>query len=540
MEPLVRLAGVTYRYHTGQPALDDLDLAIEPGAFVLLAGASGSGKSTVCRLLNGLIPHLQGGELSGVVWVAGHDVRLTPPAVLSREVGLLLQNPEAQCFGATVAHDIAFGPACQGLDRATIAARVQEAAALLNVTHLLDRAPHTLSGGEQQRVALAGVLALRPKLLALDEPFAALDARSADDLSRILRELHRQGVTIVVAEHRLEEVAAVATRMIILEAGRVVADGPPRPLVARGLEAWGLEPPPAARLAHAAGLPATPLTVDEAAQALKGRMVAWPPDRNPMCEARPAVEWNAVCFERGGRKTLREVDLRSDEGSITALLGANGAGKTTLLRLANGLLRPQAGILRVMGRPVGRRPVADLAREVGLVAQQPEHMFFKPAVCAEIEAGPRALRRHNPAWISEVVERLKLGALLDRVPQRLSAGEQRRVALAAALATRPRALLLDEPTAGQDAAGRRTLSALLDDCANTGMAIVCATHDTEWAVAGSTYWAVLDDGRIAAHDTPGELCKEIDLLERAALRPPAAALLRRMIERREAHHVLNR
>src|SRR5919202_2623986 len=199
-QPLIQFTDVTYRYRAGEPVLRGLDLHIEAGAFVALAGASGSGKSTLCRLLNGLIPHLHGGELTGEVIVAGHNVRATAPAVLSREVGLVLQNPDAQCFGATVARDIAFGPSCQGLDRAAIAARVSEAAELAGVAHLLDRAPHTLSGGEQQRVAPAGVLALRPKLLVLDEPFAFLDAWAVESLLANLRSLHRRGVTLVVAE----------------------------------------------------------------------------------------------------------------------------------------------------------------------------------------------------------------------------------------------------------------------------------------------------------------------------------------------------
>src|SRR5919202_1069236 len=251
-QPLIQFADVTYRYRAGELALRGLDLQIEEGAFVALAGASGSGKSTLCRLLNGLIPHLHGGELTGQVIVAGHHVRATAPAVLSREVGLVLQNPDAQRFGATVARDIAFGPACQGLDRSEIAARVHEAAALTGAAHLLDRAPHTLSGGEQQRVALAGVLALRPKLLVLDEPFAFLDAWGVDCLRANLRSLHRRGVTIVVAEHRLADVVADATRLIVLAHGQIVADAPPKSVLSHDLAGWGLDAPLIIELARSA------------------------------------------------------------------------------------------------------------------------------------------------------------------------------------------------------------------------------------------------------------------------------------------------
>lgn len=544
MSPIVRCAGVTYHYSGQSAALVDLQLEIEPGAFVLLAGASGSGKSTLCRLMNGLIPHLRGGELAGEVVVNGHDVRVTPPHVLSRSVGLLLQQPDAQCFGTTVERDIAFGPACQGLDRVTIAGRVRDVAAQMNIAHLLKRAPSTLSGGEQLCVALAGVWALRPQLLVLDEPFAFLDAAGSDRLRAILRRLHREGVTLIVAEHRLDEVAADATRMVVMQAGRVVADATPRELLTRDVAAWGLEAPPLVQLSRAARLAAVPLTLEEAMQCLEGQTI---PVEAPAARLHrmpredgssvPALAWEHVWFERDGRPVLSDVDLGIAAGTVIGLLGANGAGKTTLLRLANGLLRPKAGDVRVCGRPVGRRPVAELAREVGLVVQQPSHMLFAPTVRAELEAGPRALRRHDTRWCAELIERFQLGSLLEQVPQRLSAGEQRRVALAAVLAMRPRALLLDEPTAGQDAQGRHALRDLIGAIAADGTVVMAATHDTEWAYPISTHWAILADGHIIAYDAPSAVCEREEVVARAQLRLPAVAALRQAVAGEAAHDV---
>jgi energy-coupling factor transporter ATP-binding protein EcfA2 len=205
------------------------------------------------------------------------------------------------------------------------------------------------------------------------------------------------------------------------------------------------------------------------------------------------------------------------------LLGANGAGKSTLLRHGNGLLRGQRGAVWVLGRPVGRRPVAELAREVGLVMQQPAHMLFAPTVRAELAAGPRALRRYDPVWCERLSARFGLEPLLDRPPQMLSAGEQRRVAIAAVLASRPRALLLDEPTAGQDAIARATLRALLIECAAEGLAITLATHDPRWAWPLCHRWAVLAEGRIAADADPATVLAQREVLSRARPHPMAVA-----------------
>lgn len=497
-EPLIACRGVSYRYPTAAaPVLRDLDFTVEPGEFVLLAGASGSGKSTVCRLLNGLIPHLHGGDLQGGLTVAGLDPRRTPPHRLSRTVGLLLQRPEAQCLATTVARDLALGPACQGLDRATIARRVREVVEELDIVHLLDRAPHHLSCGEQQRVALAGVLAVRPKLLVLDEPFAFLDAAGTGQLRELLGRLHAAGITLIVVEHRLEELSDLASRLLVLHRGRLVADGPPGEVLAGPVAAWGLEPP--------------------------GPFPASPPPSPVPGTREPVVEWDGIWCERDGQPVLREASFSSRAGEIVALLGANGAGKSTLLRHGNGLLRSQRGVVRVLGRPVGRRPVAELAREVGLVMQQPAHMLFAPTVRAELAAGPRALKRHDPDWCARLSAHFRLDPLLDRPPQTLSAGEQRRVAIAAVLASRPRALLLDEPTAGQDAAARATLRSLLGECAADGLAIIVATHDLRWAWSLCHRWAVLVEGRIAADADPATALARREVLDQDCPHPPALA-----------------
>jgi len=478
-EPLIAFRDFTYRYPTvPTPALHHLTLTIAAGEFVLLAGASGSGKSTLCRLLNGLIPHLHGGAWQGQLQVAGLDPQNVSPRRLSGELGLLLQRPDAQCLATTVARDLAFGPACQGLDRPTIARRTNEVAEGLDIAHRLDRSPHTLSCGEQQRVALAGVLALQPRILALDEPLAFLDAAGADQLRERLRHLHEAGMTIIVAEHRLSELTGLASRMLVLHQGRLVADGMPDQVFASNVSNWGLESPE--------------------------RLSALPPPIAIL--PAPVIEWEGVECIREERAVLCGASLAVAPGEIVALCGANGAGKSTLLRHGNGLLRPASGEVRVLGQPIGRRPVAEMARDVGLVMQQPLHMLFAPTVRAELAAGPQVLQRHDPDWCAQLSARFGLDPLLERPPHTLSAGEQRRLAIAAVLASRPRVLLLDEPTAGQDAAARATLRTLLQECAAEGVAIVIATHDTLWARSICQREVLLAEGQIIdPHESRGSL-----------------------------------
>jgi energy-coupling factor transporter ATP-binding protein EcfA2 len=237
------------------------------------------------------------------------------------------------------------------------------------------------------------------------------------------------------------------------------------------------------------------------------------------------VAWEEVWFARDGAPVLNGATLATRANGVAALLGANGAGKTTLLQHGNGLLRPRRGDVRVLGASIGRRPVGVVAREVALVGQQPARLLFAASVGEELLIGPRALGRDDPAWRAALVERLELGLLLDRVPQRLSAGQQRRVAVAALLAARPRALLLDEPTAGLDADGRQALRALARDCAGQEVAVLLSTHDSEWAWETCDRWALLTDGRISVEGPPAEICARPALVDAASLRLPVAAAL---------------
>ena len=534
---MIRIEGLRFAYPGREPALAGVDLAVGPGEYVLLAGPSGSGKSTLLKCLNGLIPHFHAGDLAGRVVVAGRDVADHPPAAMFDAVGLVPQNAAAALFNSTVENEIAFGLESLGVAREDIGPRVAAAAAAVGLSARLGQAPHTLSGGEQGRLAVAAALAARPGVLALDEPFAQLDPEMAERLRLVLKDLAAAGVTVVVAEHRLGPVVADAGRLVVLESGRVVRDGPPGQVLAEDLRPLGINLPLPVRVAHELGLAPVPLTLEALVARLPaGRPAAGSPPADAAATGSGLAAAGAevlalahVDVDAAGVRLLSDVSLAVAQGETAAVLGRNGAGKTTLLLHLDGLCRPPRGQVRVLGRDIAGRPVSAVAREVGLVFQNPGDQLFRPTVREELEVGPRAVGRLDRARLDDLVARFGLGPLLDRSPFRLSEGEKKRVSFAAALAAGPPALLLDEPSIGQDETFRAALVALLADLAREGRAVLVATHDLELADQVAGRWIVLAGGRVAADGAPAEVVRDPAALAAAGLRPGGRAWLDRLL-----------
>jgi energy-coupling factor transport system ATP-binding protein len=451
---------LTYWYPAAEaPALDRVDLRLEPG-LTLVAGASGSGKSSLLRALNGLVPHFHGGRLAGRAVVAGLETSTTATRVLAREVGFVFQDPEAQLVYATVENEIAFGLENLRLPRLEMAVRVGEAAAAVGIEGLLGRQVASLSGGERQRVALAGALVLRPRLLALDEPASQLDSDGAAAIARACRQLAEGGMAVVVAEHRVQRLLAAARQLVLMDSGRVEASGRPRDLAGR-LPA----PPQVVELGRRLGWRPLPLTEEEAAPL----MPALKPPRAARRERRGEVAWSlaGVTAGPGPRPVLEHVDLDGVKGEVTVLMGPNGGGKTTLLRTVAGLLEPVAGQAQT---PPGR---------VAYLPQNPTALLHQPTLQAEVELTLHRAGSSEPA--AAILSELGLAGLEGRYPRDLSGGQRERAALAAVLAGSPDVALLDEPTRGMDGAARDALVALVRRLAAGGSSVILATHDSDLA-----------------------------------------------------------
>jgi energy-coupling factor transport system ATP-binding protein len=511
-------------------ALREVSLRLEPGEFALLAGRSACGKTTLLRAACGLVPHFHGGEIEGSVQVAGLDAIACGPGDLAAAVGYVAQDPETQVVSTTVAAEIELPLEMRGEPQSSRARAVEEVALALAIPHLLGRTVDTLSGGELQRVALAAALVTRPQLVLLDEPTSQLDPVAGDELIWLLRRLNEEwGVTILLAEHRLERCLAAADRVIAMDSGSISFDGLPRDFLAWAQEADAALETPAARLFSLAGIPfPLPTGVRDARQVLssrdgplggvaKGRggparrgvlffapstqreahsnLAKNPaPGRTPpaLRQDPPAVTirdlWVELDDGDSKRDVLRGIDLEVTRGERVALMGRNGAGKSTLLRALAGLVEPVRG-------------KAEAPDGVALLTQNPSDYLVRERVGDELpgDAGLAALRI------------VGLEHAIDADPRDLSGGERQRLALAIVLAGRmdgdelPGLVALDEPTRGMDRARKQELVELIEGLAGKGAGVVVATHDVEFAAAFAQRVVLLGDGVIIADGDGAEI-----------------------------------
>ncbi|MFN4001762.1 ATP-binding cassette domain-containing protein [Microcella sp.] len=439
------------------PVLADLELSIAPGERVLLLGASGSGKSTLLQAWAGVLGGADEGERQGQLTVDDGEA-----GARRGRVGLLLQDPDAQLVLARARDDVAFGPENLGEPVDEILAGVPRALEAVGLAALADADTRRLSGGQQQRLALAGVLAMRPAALLLDEPTAQLDPEGVREAAAAVAALvDEHGLTLVVVEHRVDVWAPLVDRVVVLEAGRVVADGP----VADVLGEQG------SRLAQGG---------------------VWVPGRGPEHPAAPTAApgdellraTGLAVRPAGGEPIVLGLDLVVRAGEVVALTGPNGAGKSTLLLTLAGLLHPAAGTIDALGAGAPREwSSRELAARFGVVFQNPEHQFVTATVRDELALGGVDDARVDSARVDALLDRLRLRHLASASPFALSGGEQRRLSVATALASAPAVLLLDEPSFGQDARTWAELAALLAAHRDAGGAVVMATHDRELVAA---------------------------------------------------------
>ena len=576
---MIECRGVSFSYDGAAPALDGVDLNIEDGEFFCILGGNGSGKSTFAKHLNALLQ-----PDAGTVRVNGMDAS-DPELVydIRSTAGMVFQNPDDQLVATLVEDDVAFGPENLGVPSAQIARRVREALKGVGLVGFERHETHALSGGQKQRVALAGVLAMEPRVLILDEASSMLDPRGRKGLMKACRALHDRGMTIVMITHFMEE-AAEADRVAVFQAGRIAMLGKPEEILTRAdeLAQLNLDMPASCCLGRALREKGVSVCaqvreadmVAEIAQAYaerSGTDIAGQPSASdshvldngssaadgiaasePVIEishlshsyslsARERRRWcrRSTTADASSKQALwgndpsspwalRDVSLTVRRGEFLGLAGHTGSGKSTLVQHLNGLIRPQEGSVCALGLDLSnKKDAAAVKAKVGVVFQYPERQLFAETVAQDVAFGPRNLGLPQDEVARRVASSLArvgldLAAIGDKSPFELSGGQQRRVAFAGVLAMEPEVLVLDEPMAGLDPAARRDFLGLIDRLHREGLTVVMVSHSMDDLANCCDRIVVMNEGAVFAEGTPAQVFAHADELKSIGLGVPAA------------------
>ena len=514
--PLV-VDNLSFRYRDRQgAAIHNLSFTANPGEVLLIAGASGCGKTTLVRCINGLIPRSYKGEMTGKILVFGEEVKDWKLSQISQKIGTVLQDPERQILGTKVVNEVAFGLENLGMPREEIYARVDEALNFLKIPHLRGRETFSLSGGEKQKVALAGILAMRPSIVLLDEPLASLDPASAQDTLDAVRLLADQGLSILMVEHRVEDVLRIhPERVMFMSEGEIRYLG----------DVSGLSKVVNYREVK---LPAEDIVERAKHDPAPVEIQVLPGVTSSQLNRDALVRFENVAFGyESGVEILHGIDLQINRGDVIAVLGPNGAGKTTFVKHAIGLLKPKSGKVLVGGRDTREASVAEIASMLGYVFQSPSHMLFAPTVREELAFGPTNMKHTKEQIELEVKEALKIVNLVEKEqdpPLALSFGQQKRVSIAAILAMRSRILVMDEPTAGQDYQNYMNfMDSILQMPAFE--AIIFITHDVDLAAIYANRVLIISDGKLIADGKPQDVLRDFDRLKANRIIPTSLLAL---------------
>lgn len=566
MNSIIEVKDVTFTYSGAQRhALERVSLAVAEGEFVGVIGPSGAGKSTLAGVMSGAVPHHFAGELYGACLVDGKDTCEVTLTDVSRLVGSVLQDIDAQFVASNVRDELLFGLENFGVAHDEIPARMQQALETVGIEDLRDREIATLSGGQKQKVAIAAILALRPRVLVLDEPTAALDPVSSTLVFETLCEVNRSaGITVVVIEQKVALLSEYCSRVVVFEQGKLIFDDTPRKVFSHGerLREIGVDSPRVARVSNslaAAGLcePGGPaLSVDEVAalvarivgEGVRGAVVegacAVPVVPSSPCDSsidgdsvvaaassartgEPVARFEGVGYSYpGGGASVRALDFEVFPGEIVGIVGQNGAGKTTFTKLLNGLLKPAEGNVVVAGLNTREVPTSRIARHVSTLFQNPDRQICKDTVLDEVAFGLLL----QGVSLDEASARAKatcerFGLPLDEAPFSLSRGQRQMVALASVVVGELQIIVLDEPTSGLDYRECMTVMETVRDMAAAGSAVVMVCHDMEVVSDFADRLVVMANGEILGRGTCADVFANDGLMQSAFVEPPQAIAL---------------
>ena len=499
----------SYAAAKGRHSLENVSLKVEQGEFLVLCGKSGSGKSTLLRHLKTVLT--PNGKRTGEILFRGVPLSKVSDREQAEKIGFVMQNPDDQIVTDKVWHELAFGLESLGCDQKTMRARVAEMACYFGIQDWFHRDVCNLSGGQKQLLNLASIMAMQPEVLILDEPTSQLDPIAASDFLNTVRKINRElGTTVIITEHRLEDIFPYADRAVVMDGGKVIADDAPRNvgklLYEQHHPMFTAMPTPVRVFYGAAGVGECPLTVREGRSWLSK---AFP--QTPQYPAIPAPELSEETassalslkelwfrYEKDSPDILRGVSAEVPKGSLYAILGGNGAGKSTTLKAICGICKPYRGKVTLFGKPIDKYKNRELFSHcLAMLPQDPKSLFVKKTVREDLEEMTK-----DKALIEETAATCQITSLLDSHPYDLSGGEQQRAALAKVLLTQPKLLLLDEPTKGIDSFFKETFAEILANLKKQGITIVMVSHDVEFCARYADLVSMFFDGHILTTDTP--------------------------------------
>ena len=509
---ILKVDNVSFTYPNETNAvLKNINIDIEQGEFVVLMGQSGCGKSTLLRhFKRELQPH---GTKTGTIFYQDCALEQLDDETAASDIGYVLQNPENQIVTDKVWHELAFGLENLGLDTQTIRRRVAEMANFFGIQKWFHQKTTELSGGQKQLLNLASVMVMQPKILLLDEPTSQLDPIAAMEFIQTLHRLNEElGITIILIEHRLEEVLPIADRVLVMEDGHVLFDGPPKQVLEALPQNHAMLTalPAATRIFHLLnGVGTTPLTIREGQRWLLSKQFNLPtalplPTTPQPIEKAVVLEAKDIAFryEKNGVDVVHHFNLQVKEGEFLTIIGGNGTGKSTALSILAGLQKPYRGTVYLYNENLKKYSNKQLYKHyLTLLPQDPKTLFVQKTVKQELEEMAR-LHKIAEMKVQEMTQLFSLERLLERHPYDLSGGEQQKLALAKLLLMEPKILLLDEPTKGLDAHAKEELAAILQHLQATGMTIVMVTHDIEFSAKYSSRCALFFDGNLVSEGTP--------------------------------------
>ncbi len=470
---MIEVKNLTFRYaNSKKPSLEKVNLTVNEGDFILLAGPTGSGKSTLLKALNGLIPNTIPGFMEGFVKICGVNTKEKSVTELSKKVGIVLQNPDDQIFSTICEDEVAFGPENLCIPKEKIIDRVNEAMGFVGLSGFQKRYTNTLSGGQKQRLVISSIISIKPKVLLLDEPLSQLDHKGTKEVLEVVQKLNRSGVTIILVEHKVHKLISLAKRVLLIKDGKIVFDKSSNDLHKnmKILEKLGLWYPTKRRN-----------NLKKPIKKFKKESIK--------------IENLYFRYNKKGGFILKDLNLSVKEGEILAIMGENGCGKSTLFSIICGLLKPESGKISISG-------------PVGFAFQNPALMFFNETVRKELEFGPKR-QGLNPKDIKSITDEVSRSMgifdLMRKNPFSLSGGQRLRVAVSSVLTMKPKIILLDEPTSGQDRNNIETLFSHLEKLSSSGATIIFSTHDVDVAKTYADRIALMDNGKIVDIISPKHL-----------------------------------